>query len=661
MTETAQTTAPSGRPVGGPALRWLNWPLVIPVLLGVLFALGDTAVAASGLIDLASYEFWLRLVVFLALFVGGFEVAYRLLVMRPAQRRAAEAALPPEARAALAARREHRWLSFGWKPAPVALGALVVLACWLPYLVCLYPGTIWYDTSWQIYEHFSGSLSDHHPFMLVYLYGLFVEMGRSLFGSAPAGMFVLIAIQDLAAAVGISLVCSYLRRAGARWGWCLAVLLFFGLFPLFPMMMGSMVKDTLQATLLIYFCLVFCEVVRTRGELLRKTWPIVCLLVLGFLICVSKKTGTYVVGPALVCLAFLKLRHGGRALMPIMGAFLMAVLLVVFPRLVLPALNVEPGGKQEMLAVPIQQVAHDVKYHPDYFTDEDKQLLNDFLWIDYADIPSEYDYTIVDPIKDGSLRDESLIPQFMQLWAHLVATDPHAMLEGWLGMEAGWISTEESLVVKVATGEMANADTYADKASWDSSGPLNDYATQAYNLGKDIPVVNALYSTALWATVLPFFALYCIWKTRGARAWGRWASMLLCAPYLFNMATLFICPVSTDVEAPRYLMPMVTLAPLFVTLAVLEARDRLAGALGEPQDDGAADDAAVAGSAAVAVPAAANGSTAASEPAAVTGTPAPAAAAETMEPSGAPTPSSAAPTTSAPADAHGARGTSRAS
>ena len=571
-----QATAAPGT-LRGRALPWASWTIVIPLVLGLLFACGDTAAAANGRIDMASYEFWLRVIVFCGLFCGVFATGYHLFVVRPAQRRAREAALDAQALAALREPEKHHLLDFAWKPSSVIAGALVVLVCWLPYLVCLYPGTIWYDTSWQIYEHFSGSVSDHHPFMLVYLYGLFIDMGRAVFGSGAFGMFLLIVIQELAAATGISLVCSYLRRAGVRRGWCLAALLTLALFPLVPMMMGSMVKDTLQGTILIYFALLFCEVVRTRGGLLRKTWPVVALLLLGFAACVTKKTGVYVVGPALVACAFMRMRNGGRVLMPVMGAFLLALLLVVFPRLVLPALDVEPGGKQEMLAVPIQQVAHDVKYYGDEFTAEDRQLLNDFLWIDFDDIPSEFDYTIVDPIKDGSLRDDTLIPQFMQLWWRMQLAHPLGHLEAWLGMEAGWISTCDSLVVKVSSGELANASTYADKATWPSTGDLNDYATQAFNLAKDIPGVNVLYSTSLWATVLPFFALYCLWRSAGTRRWCRWEAIILCAPYLLNMVTLFVCPVSTDIEAPRYVFPMILLAPLFVPLALRMAQERLAG------------------------------------------------------------------------------------
>ncbi|MBS5450347.1 MAG: hypothetical protein KHZ24_03925 [Coriobacteriia bacterium] len=596
MTSRETSTAVS------PALRWFGLPTIIPVVLGILYALGDYAGSNSGRIDPTDPAFVLRLFVCLALFVGGFEGAYHLFVRRPAQRRARKAAairvareagLSPDAIARVTDAvadpasdpKRPRILRFGWNKADIITGAVLIMLCWLPYLVWLFPGTLWYDTSWQVYEYYSGSLSDHHPFLLVYLYGAFIDMGRALLGDGTYGMFVLICLQYIAAAFGFSLVCSYLHRAGARRGLCVGILLFFGLFPFFPMMFCSIVKDTLQAVLFIYFSLLFCEVVRTRGELLRKTWPCIALLLLGLAICIVKKTGVYVVAPSLIALAFMKLRWGGRALLPLIGALLAVVMLVVFPRLVLPALDVEPGGKQESLAVPIQQVAHDVKYYGDEFSDEDKQLINDFLWIDFDDIPSEFDYEIVDPIKDGSLRDDTLIPQFMALWARLAAAHPLGTLEGWMGMEAGWFSFDPSLVVKVASGEVANSDFLDSFVSWPDAGTGNSIATDAFNLPKSIPLISVLYNQGLWATMLPVFCLYVVAKTKTGVRLGRWCTLLMLSPYLMTVVSLMVCPVSTDVEAARYLIAMVSVGLLYTVLATLMAKAALASELTCEEDD----------------------------------------------------------------------------
>lgn len=570
----------------GSSARMLGWQAVIPVVLGLLFACGDQAIAGKGTIDVSDYEFYQRIVVSVALFVGGFAVANHLLVVRPALARAAHlvrasqlGGQPASATISDSLAERHRGLDFGWDARSVVLGALIVLLCWMVYIACLYPGTMWYDTSWQVYEHLSGTLSDHHPFMLVYLYGLFIDMGIRLFDNGAAGMFVLICIQMVAASVGLSLMCCYMRRLGARWGVCLAALLLFGLFPYLPMTFNSIVKDTLQATLLVYFVLLFLEVVRTRGEFLRHAWVPIAMLVLGLAICVTKKTGVYMIAPALLATVFMRLKNGGRVLMPVMGVFLLVFMLGIVSRLIMPALNVEPGGKQEMLAVPIQQVAHEYKEYRDgnseyagAFTKEDEQLLNDFLTVTTDQIVTDFDYTIVDPIKDGALRDDSLIPEFMRLWARLGAQHPVGHLEAWSGMEAGWFSFTPQITVKVASGTIANNDFVSQYVTWPDSDIKNDFVTSLYNLVGDIPGVNLLYSQALWATVLPFFALFVVLRARRPQRWGRLTMLIGLSPYLMTVVTLFICPVSTGVEVARYILPMVVMAPLMLTYAICGTR-----------------------------------------------------------------------------------------
>ena len=85
-----------------------------------------------------------------------------------------------------------------------------------------------------------------------------------------------------------------------------------------------------------------------------------------------------------------------------MAAIVSAIILVIIPKTVLPALKIQPGGAQETIPFAIQQVAHDVKYGADEMSDEDRQLIEDFLTIPYAEIDDAYDPVIADPVKGTS-------------------------------------------------------------------------------------------------------------------------------------------------------------------------------------------------------------------------------------------------------------------
>ena len=81
-----------------------------------------------------------------------------------------------------------------------------------------------------------------------------------------------------------------------------------------------------------------------------------------------------------------------------------------------------------------------MKYNEDQLDAKDRILIGDFLATDYADISSNYNWQIVDPIKQRSLRNEALLGDFLQLWAKQSIVNPEGHLEAWLGLVSGWIS-----------------------------------------------------------------------------------------------------------------------------------------------------------------------------------------------------------------------------
>ena len=568
---TATTASPLSHTTHA-ARPW--WALCVPIALALLFALATSAVSGKGAIDLGDYKLYQLIVVCLAFFVAGFELVWRWLVVLPASRcvrQPRDAAQTPS---------EHRLPGFGTGFTATLAGVGIILACWFIYLVCLYPGTMWYDTSWQVYEYYRGSLSDHHPFALAYVYGAFIDLGRALFNDGAVGMFVLIVLQCIAAATALSLICQKLAQLGARRGACLACLAFFALFPFMPMMFASIVKDTLHAVLFAYFSLLFVSLCADEA-LRRKPWAIVAATLLAIAICFCKKTGVFMVAIPLLALGALEAARGGWSrfsIWPIaLGAVTLLLTFIIVPKLVMPALGVEPGGKQEALAVPIQQVAHEYvlfdsqdERYADAFSEADVRLLDDFLPIDHESIPEKFDYTIADPIKNGSLDDPSLAGDFMALWARLGTAHPLGHFESWIGMEAGWFSLTKNLTVKVASGTIANRDFVAQYVTWPDADVTNDFVTALYNLGDDIPVLGTLYRISLWASVLPAFCLFVALCCRSRH--NRIGLLILCSPLLMCSLTLMACPVSTGVEAARYVIPLACIAPLYVGAVVLAAR-----------------------------------------------------------------------------------------
>ena len=97
----------------------LQWRLLFPIMLGLLFALDDEVVATGGHLYPTRPQLYVKAVIYMAVFAAAFILVERGAALLTARERF-------ESRSSI-------W--FGWSPRSVAIGAAGIAACWLPYLI----------------------------------------------------------------------------------------------------------------------------------------------------------------------------------------------------------------------------------------------------------------------------------------------------------------------------------------------------------------------------------------------------------------------------------------------------------------------------------------------------------------------------------------------
>jgi len=98
---------------------------------------------------------------------------------------------------------------------------------------------------------------------------------------------------------------------------------------------------------------------------------------------------------------------------------------------------------------------------------------------------------------------------------------------------------------------------------WPLKASHSDIARSVYNTEQSVPVLNVLFSRALWSSVLPCFMLYLALRP-GKGKWHRVASML---PVDMSFVYLLLVPISgAGGEPTRYILQLICIAPLFMTL-----------------------------------------------------------------------------------------------
>ncbi len=554
-----------------PRSNWLSPRLAIPVLLGILFSCGDQAASSDGRLYESVPVLGAKAIFFTLLFTVAFIFGERLLrwfCVKNAERGDTLSCGDGTDGGPRTGHHHTRLIDYDRTSRNLLINGGIIALCWLPYIVCLYPGVYWSDTSKQLLMHYGVvALTDHHPFATTFLYGLMADIGKSLFGSAILGLYVIVLVQIVSAVLIFSYTTLYLRELGTPRVGCHIVLAFFALFPLFPVMFTSLVKDTLSVLFFIPFAMMYVRAFASEGRNLLQLRNAVLLFVLGLLACLTKKAMIYVIAPSMLFIAFAKMSGRAKASGVVVGMAIVLTMLAIVPHTVMPALHVAPGGVQESIPFAIQEVAHDVKYNGNELTTRDRETVSRFLQIEYSKIPGAYDWQIADPVKGTQLRNPAYLGDFLKLWAGQWIEHPLGHFESWVGLVEGWFSfvnkdgTPNYMVVCTES-----AWYYDPILSYVPDWPLKEAHSGAaralYDAEQGVPVVNFLFYRSIWASVLPCFILYLILGGKNVR--HSFELFLSIMPMAMTFLYLMLVPVSgMGGEPTRYVFQLVCTLPIF--------------------------------------------------------------------------------------------------
>lgn len=549
-------------------MRW-----ALPLILGLLFTLGDTVAANNGKLEM---NFSILLPVFCCfafLFCGLFNSIDKIIILLtwPSSTEASNSHMLKKH---IIIDKVDSFFFHRKKWASTVLLFLTIILCWLPWLLLFFPGVFWSDTSQELLEHFGlATLSDHHPYCMTLILGWFADLGNMILGSVSKGLFLLICLQSIIAIYFFSRLIWELHDGGLGHICTLMLLLFVTLFPFIPLMFCSVAKDTLSCALFLGFILQIIIIVKSNGKKLLDRSVIASLTVCALIASLTKKTVGYVV---LLCLLALLLAYKNRkAIFRTLGsiAVIITIVFIAFPKIILPEFYVQPGGKQEAIATLIQQVAHDVTYNGDDLSDSDRKLIDDFLLVNCTDIPSRYDWQIADPIKGRGLHNDSKMVDFIKLWAKNSLKHPLGHLESWLGLVDGWITFRTDLqgspnYMVVLTYSGWHDEGIENCTDWnDQITDGGRIAETIYRVVQSLPIISLLFYRSTWATIVPFLSLFLL---LGKSQRSRLERLVLAMPLLASLIPLAITPVSVmGGEPTRYLFSIVCTAPFLICASAL--------------------------------------------------------------------------------------------
>lgn len=470
----------------------------------------------------------------------------------------------------------------------ILLIAAILFLCWLPYLIAIYPGNLSNDTTGQLamfYSLMQGGdygLADHHPIFDTMVFGAIVYAGQALFGTFQAGVCLCMVLQMLATALTFGVAVSIAQN---RWNtsrtFCWIVVVVLALFPLIPLIVTSLSKDTFSGWIYLWFFLFFLDLVMCNnlqnncavgersgdnadGEKVGCTnfspgWSfVVAFTLICLLLCLSKKTGIYLVGGILVFyLLFTKQswRSKARLLIPLI---LSTLLMFALMPSIFKAADVQSGSKKEMLAIPIQQSALIyIRHATDMPFDQQQQLEEIF---DEEKLLAEYNSFIIDPSKDSAVFTS--VAAYAKLYAAQALQYPDVYLDAW-GTLVSPLFTNEPVTPLFSSEHHTWNNDYLPESYFakDTVAAGNNlWIAYTYNAISNLPLIGELFSQRLYALILPAFMLLCLVRLPKMRKY--WLAIV---PIVFGLAFLFFSPtLASNPETMRYLIPSIYGAPLIL-------------------------------------------------------------------------------------------------
>lgn len=185
------------------------------------------------------------------------------------------------------------------------------------------------------------------------------------------------------------------------------------------------------------------------------------------------------------------------------------VLCICFNSIIVPAMGITKGNKEEALSIPLQQTARYVLEHGDEITEEEKSIINSVL--PYDVLAEKYNPERSNNIKYNfnNEADTETLQAYFRVWLKQFLKHPDTYIQATLSNTSGYWSADKKPYLEPANYSISKAKA-VDRGEFnlyfsDSTEALRDFLQGISNVIWELPSIGMLYSNGLYNYIL----LYC--------------------------------------------------------------------------------------------------------------------------------------------------------
>ena len=306
---------------------------------------------------------------------------------------------------------------------PFLFSFIVILLCYLPYIISFYPVILNYDAANQIKEVMgihtrymdsvvllnpNITITNFNPIIHTFLIGGLFKVGHIL-GNVNFGMFLYSIVQLTIVISTFSYSIHYLNKIKINKKLIMIVLGIYSLVPLFPLYAMTAVKDVIFSSLMLLYVIKMYDIIKNNQTI--KQYILFALLIL--LIILFRNNGMITIILTLPVLLFIK----KETRVPIILVLIFNISMYIgYNKVLLPHFEIANTSIREVLSVPFQQTARYVKYYEKDLSEEDKLIIDKVLG--YDDLATRYDPGLSDDVKNkfNKYTTDEELKEYFGVW-----------------------------------------------------------------------------------------------------------------------------------------------------------------------------------------------------------------------------------------------------
>lgn len=342
---------------------------------------------------------------------------------------------------------------------PFMIPLLIILICWLPYIIALYPGTLFQDSSNQIKQYFGYDvpeesstnsvnlidekikITNHHPVVHTVILGLCIQFGK-LVGSDNVGIFTYTILQVILFASTLAYVISFMRKLNIP-NWIRIVsLMIYALTPIIPIYAMEITKDIPFTCFIIMYIIQIYGLIKNANIEKITIKKSILIVTIAILISLFRNNGIYAIIMSLPILAIIDKMNRKKILIVSM---IVIILCEAFTSILLPVLKIPSASVREALSIPFQQTARYVKKYGSEVTEEEKEIIDKVL--DYDTLSERYNPLTADPVKNEYNKNATKedLSNYLKIWFHQFLKHPTVYVQATMNNIYGYFYPESKI------------------------------------------------------------------------------------------------------------------------------------------------------------------------------------------------------------------------